>query len=178
MKRGTVIGATGGLIAGVSLGALALAAPAFGLFNQNASSTAATAAAQLALPAISQQARWGNLPNLADLVQAVSPSVVQIQVRSSSPVRQSQFQGRNPFEGTPFEDFFGAPGQGGPGAQQPGEAPDRMGSGSGFFIEGGYIVTNNHVVDDAKKMTVVFDDGREMEGTLVGTDPKTDLAVL
>ena len=178
MKRGTVIGATGGLIAGVSLGALALAAPAFGLFSHNASSTAATAAAQLALPAISQQARWGNLPNLADLVQAVSPSVVQIQVRSSSPVRQSQFQGRNPFEGTPFEDFFGAPGQGGPGAQQPGEAPDRMGSGSGFFIEGGYIVTNNHVVDDAKKMTVVFDDGREMEGTLVGTDPKTDLAVL
>ncbi len=176
MKRGTVIGATGGLIAGVSLGALALASPSFALFNQNASSTAATAAAQLALPAISQQARWGNLPNLADLVQAVSPSVVQIQVRSSSPVRQSQFQGRNPFEGTPFEDFFGAPGR--PGAQTPGEAPDRMGSGSGFFIEGGYIVTNNHVVDDAKKMTVVFDDGREMEGTLVGTDPKTDLAVL
>src|SRR5690606_1785215 len=88
----------------------------------------------------------------------------------------SQFQGRNPFEGTPFEDFFGAPGR--PGAQTPGEAPDRMGSGSGFFIEGGYIVTNNHVVDDAKKMTVVFDDGREMEGTLVGTDPKTALAVL
>lgn len=177
MKRGTVIGATGGLIAGVSLGALALAAPAFGLFNHNAASSGATAAAQLALPAISQQARWGNLPNLADLVQAVSPSVVQIQVRSSSPVRQSQFQGRNPFEGTPFEDFFGAPGQGGQGDQQ-GEAPDRMGSGSGFFIEGGYIVTNNHVVDDAKKMTVVFEDGREMEGTLVGTDPKTDLAVL
>ncbi len=175
MKRGTVIGATGGLIAGVSLGALALAAPAFGLFNHNASSAGATAAAQLALPTISQQARWGNLPNLADLVSTVSPSVVQIQVRSSSPVRQSQFQGRNPFEGTPFEDYFGAPGQGG---QQQGEAPDRMGSGSGFFIEGGYIVTNNHVVDDAKKMTVVFDDGREMEGTLVGTDPKTDLAVL
>jgi serine protease Do len=180
MKRGTVIGATGGLIAGVSLGAVALAAPAFGLFNQSASSSGAAAAAQLALPAISQQARWGNLPNLADLVQAVSPSVVQIQVRSASPVRQSQFQGRNPFEGTPFEDYFGAPGQGGQGGQgqQEDEAPDRMGSGSGFFIEGGYIVTNNHVVNDAKKMTVVFEDGREMEGTLVGTDPKTDLAVL
>lgn len=176
MKRGTIIGATGGLIAGVSLGTLALAAPSFALFNNSAASIAAPAAAQLALPAISQQARWGNLPNLADLVQAVSPSVVQIQVRSSNPVQTSRFNGRNPFEGTPFEDFFGngAPGQ----EQQQGEAPDRLGSGSGFFIEGGYIVTNNHVVDDAKKMTVVLDDGRELEGTLVGTDPKTDLAVL
>lgn len=174
MKRGTVIGATGGLIAGVSLGALALAAPSFALFNQSAASVAAPAAAQLSLPAISQQARWGNLPNLADLVQAVSPSVVQIQVRSASPVRSMQFGGRNPFEGTPFEDMFPQQGQG----QQGGEAPDRFGSGSGFFIEGGYIVTNNHVVDDAKKMTVVLDDGREMQATLVGTDPKTDLAVL
>lgn len=178
MKRGTIIGATGGLIAGVSLGALALAAPSFALFNHSAS-LAAPAAAQLALPAMSQQARWGNLPNLADLVAAVSPSVVQIQVRSSSPVQKSQFNGRNPFEGTPFEEFFGngAPGQG-QGQGQQGEAPDRFGSGSGFFIEGGYIVTNNHVVDDAKKMTVVLEDGRELIGTLVGTDPKTDLAVL
>ena len=176
MKRGTIIGATGGLIAGVSLGALALAAPSFAFFN-NGASLAAPAAAQLTLPAISQQARWGNLPNLADLFQAVSPSVVQIQVRSSSPVRQSQFNGRNPFEGTPFEDFFGngVPGQDG---QRQGESPDRFGSGSGFFIEGGYIVTNNHVVDDARKMTVVLEDGRELQGTLVGTDPKTDLAVL
>ena len=102
MKRGTIIGATGGLIAGVSLGALALAAPSFALFNHSAS-LAAPAAAQLALPAMSQQARWGNLPNLADLVAAVSPSVVQIQVRSSSPVQKSQFNGRNPFEGTRFE---------------------------------------------------------------------------
>lgn len=174
MKRGTVIGATGGLIAGVSLGALALAAPSFALFNSHSASVAAPVAAQLALPAISQQARWGNLPNLADLVAAVSPSVVQIQVRSASPVRTSQFNGRNPFEGTPFADMF--PGQGQQGQQ--GEQPDRFGSGSGFFIEGGYIVTNNHVVDDAKKMTVVLDDGRELQGTLVGTDPKTDLAVL
>jgi serine protease Do len=104
---------------------------------------------------------------------------VQIQVRSPNSTRLMSGPGRegNPFEGTPFEDFFqrNFPG----GQAQPGqEMPDRRGAGSGFLIQGGYIVTNNHVVDDASRMTVVFDDGREMTATLVGTDPKTDLAVI
>lgn len=176
MNRGTIIGATGGLIAGVSLGALALAAPAMALFSHNGASIAAPAAAQLAAPLAGQQARWGSVPNLADLVQTVSPSVVQIQVRSANTARSLAGPGgANPFAGTPFEDYFSF---GQPGQQQPGELPDRMGSGSGFFIDGGYIVTNNHVVDDAKKMTVVLNDGRELQATLVGTDPKTDLAVV
>jgi hypothetical protein len=68
MNRGVVVGAVGGLVAGVSLGALALASPSFALFSQNGASVAAPAAAQLTLPAMSQQARWGVLPNLADLV--------------------------------------------------------------------------------------------------------------
>lgn len=174
MNRGVVVGAVGGLVAGVSLGAIALASPSFALFSQNGSSVAASVAGQVALPAIAQQARWGNLPNLADLVQTASPSVVQINVRSSAKVRTMSGQDGNPFEGTPFERFFGAPGQGG----QLGEMPDQRGSGSGFFIEGGYIVTNNHVVQDATKMTVVMTDGRELNATLVGTDPKTDLAVI
>jgi len=174
MNRGVVVGAVGGLVAGVSLGAIALASPSFALFSQNGSSVAASVAGQVALPAIAQQARWGNLPNLADLVQSASPSVVQINVRSSAKVRTMSGQEGNPFEGTPFERFFGAPGQGG----QLGEMPDQRGSGSGFFIEGGYIVTNNHVVQDATKMTVVMTDGRELNATLVGTDPKTDLAVI
>jgi len=79
----------------------------------------------------------------------------------------------NPFAGTPFQDYF----QFGPGGPQ-GEAPDRRGSGSGFFIEGGYIVTNNHVVEDAKSLNIVLPDGRQLSGTVVGTDPKTDLAVV
>jgi serine protease Do len=113
-------------------------------------------------------------------VQRVAPSVVQIQVRSPNNTRLMSGpggQGGNPFEGTPFEDFFqrNFPG----GQAQPGqELPDRRGAGSGFLIQGGYIVTNNHVVDDASRMTVVFDDGRELQATLVGTDPKTDLAVI
>ena len=173
MNRGVVIGAVGGLVAGVSLGALALASPSFALFSQQGASVASTAAAQLALPAMAQEARWGSLPNLADLVEAATPSVVQINVRQSAKVRTMAGPQGNPFEGTPFERYFGAPGQGG---QE--EQPDQRGSGSGFFIEGGYIVTNNHVVEDASKMTVVFTDGRELPATLVGTDPKTDLAVI
>lgn len=173
MNRGVVIGAVGGLVAGVSLGAMALASPSFALFSQNGNSVAASAAAQVALPAIAQEARWGTLPNLADLVEAATPSVVQINVRQSAKVRSMSGPQANPFEGTPFERYFGVPGQG-----QDGEMPDQRGSGSGFFIEGGYIVTNNHVVEDASKMTVVFTDGREVPATLVGTDPKTDLAVI
>ncbi len=50
--------------------------------------------------------------------------------------------------------------------------------GSGFVIEGGYIVTNQHVVEDAKKISVVFSDGEEVEATLVGEDETCDIAVL
>ena len=126
MNRGVVVGAVGGLVAGVSLGALALAAPSFALFSQSGAVVAAPAAAQLALPAMSQQARWGVLPNLADLVEAASPSVVQIEVRSQARAQTMRQPGPNPFEGTPFEDFF----QGAPGAPQ-GEMPDQRASGSG-----------------------------------------------
>jgi serine protease Do len=187
MNRSTILGAAGGLVAGVSLATLALAAPSHALFNGGpaasvaapaAASVVAPAAAQLAAPAAAQQARWGVVPNLADLVEKVSPSVVKIEVRSPNQARQlSQFggQGVNPFEGTPFERFFSpSPGQGQPGQ----ELPDLRGSGSGFIIQGGYIVTNNHVVDNASRMTVVLNDERELPATLVGRDEKTDLAVI
>ncbi len=174
MTRGTIIGATSGLVAGVSLATLALAAPSFALFNGHGASVAAPMAGQVGASIAGQQARWGTVGNLPDLVEAVSPSVVKIEVRSENKGQTlSRFNGPNPFEGTPFQDFF-SQGQG----QQQGELPDARGSGSGFFIEGGYIVTNNHVVGDAKKINVVLTDGREMAGTLVGTDPKTDLAVI
>jgi serine protease Do len=185
MKRGTMLGAAGGLIAGASLSALALAAaPSYAFFaggahaaTANVASVAAPVVAQLAAPIAAQQARWGSLPNLADLVEKVSPAVVKIEVRSPSEAKQMSGPGGNPFEGTPFQDFFRGMPQG-QGGQFQGELPDRRGSGSGFVIQGGYIVTNNHVVDNAKSMTVILNDGREMAATLVGTDPKTDLAVV
>jgi serine protease Do len=182
MKRGTMLGAAGGLIAGASLSALALAAaPSYAFFSSShsvpaAASVAAPMAAQLAAPAVAQQARWGTVANLADLVEKVSPSVVKIEVRSANErVAALAPNGENPFEGTPFEDFFR---RGFPGQDPGGERRDMRGSGSGFVIQGGYIVTNNHVVDNAKKMTVELSDGRQLSATLVGTDPKTDLAVI
>jgi serine protease Do len=184
MKRGTILGAAGGLVAGVSLTTLALAAPSYAFFNGSSSTATASVAAplatQLAAPMAAQQARYGTVANLADLVEKVSPSVVKIEVRSTA--QRTQFRGggsgANPFEGTPFERFFGPDGLG-QGQQGPGgEQRDARGSGSGFLIQGGYVVTNNHVVDSAKKMTVEFSDGRQVNATLVGTDPKTDLAVI
>ena len=82
MKRGVMIGATSGLIAGVSLATLALAAPSWASFEHvGAASLSAPVVAQLAAPMAAQQA-WGAAPNLADLVEKVSHSVVKIEVRS------------------------------------------------------------------------------------------------
>lgn len=95
--------------------------------------------------------------------------VVHVQVEAL-PRQVSQQGGRDPFEGTPFEDFFrGSP-------QQP--AP-RNGSGSGFIISSdGYLITNNHVVENATRVTVTLTDRRQFEATVVGRDPNTDVAVL
>ena len=57
--------------------------------------------------------------------------------------------------------------------------PMMMGEGSGFFVSAdGYIVTNNHVVQKAKTVTVTTQDGKTLDAKVVGTDPKTDLAVI
>jgi serine protease Do len=112
------------------------------------------------------------------VAKQVSPAVVFIQVEKS--VEQ---QGRaNPFGNNPFGDeffrrFFGQP----PQQQAPGKAPKRhsSGQGSGFIIStDGYIMTNNHVVGDADKVTVQLLDGREFSAEIVGTDPPTDVAII
>jgi serine protease Do len=110
--------------------------------------------------------------SFADLVERVSPAVVTVtveeQLQPSAGVDPSQLP-------EPFRDFFNQFGQGG-GQQQPRKA---ISMGSGFVIDkSGDIVTNNHVVEDGKKITVKFPDGREFEAKLVGTDKATDIAVL
>jgi len=87
-----------------------------------------------------------------------------VHITSESTVEQTSYD--------PFLDFFG--GGGGRSYRQP-----RMASGSGVIVsEDGYIVTNNHVIEDAEKLTIVLNDNRSYEATVIGTDPSTDLALI
>lgn len=137
-------------------------------------------AAQIVVPQTQVQ------QGFADLVAAVKPAVVSILVEAQAkdgPVRQRgrdfQFNFPDLPEGHPFRDFFdqfGAPGGSDRGERQPRQY---MAAGSGFIIsDDGYVVTNNHVVEDATKVTVVLEDGSEKIAEIIGTDPRTDLAVL
>jgi serine protease Do len=84
-------------------------------------------------------------------------------------------QHSDPFQDDFFRRFFGEQSPFG----RPQEPLIQTASGSGFIIrENGYIVTNHHVVKDAKKITVLLNDGREYEAIIQGTDHRTDLAVL
>jgi len=121
----------------------------------------------------------------------VKPAVVSILVEAEESPRNVQRGGRE-FEFNfpdlpedhPFRDFFDQFGdqfgRGGPGGPGRNPEPRRfMAAGSGFVISAdGYIVTNNHVVQDATKVTVVFDNGDEKQAEIVGTDERTDLAVI
>lgn len=110
--------------------------------------------------------------SFADIIDRVSPAVVSISVRTETkPKRRPSLNDIPGFEGFPFP----TP----PSQQEEAEPREGRGMGSGFFISSdGYVVTNNHVIEDAKSITVSFNDGRELDAKLIGTDPQTDLAVL
>ena len=104
----------------------------------------------------------------------VGPAVVSI----STQIEQARdYVQRNPFYfGSPFDeffkDFYGE-------VPTPRQMPPRFGLGSGVIIdERGFILTNEHVVADAEKITVTLSDGREFTGTVKGKDPRSDLAVI
>lgn len=111
-------------------------------------------------------------PDFTQAAAVVSPGVVHIKTTySRKGSRQSQ---GSPFD--MFEEFFGMP-QGG-GRRQMQSQPVQA-SGSGVIIsDDGYIVTNNHVVEDADKIEVVLTDKRSFEAKLIGRDPNTDIALL
>jgi serine protease Do len=110
--------------------------------------------------------------SFADLADQVSPAVVNI--TTSTVVAAPTEGGPIVPEGSPFEDFFNDFGNQGP------NGPRRSNAlGSGFVIsEDGYIVTNNHVIEGADEIEVEFFSGKRLDATLVGTDPKTDIALL
>ncbi len=115
--------------------------------------------------------------SFADLAQSISPSVVNI--TTSAMVAAPVSGGPVVPEGSPFEDFFrDFMDRNGQGNGQDG--PRRSEAlGSGFVIsEDGYIVTNNHVIEGADDIEIEFFSGTRLKAKLIGTDPKTDIALL
>ena len=143
---------------------------------------AASAQTQPPAPAAAPQ-----LPDFADLVERAGPAVVNIRTTA----RLGTIHGRGGVpqipgldENDPFYEFFRRffP-QPGPGPQQrPGPRGDRQvprGLGSGFIISAdGYIMTNHHVVEGSEQITVTMADKREFSAKLIGSDQRTDVAVL
>jgi len=128
-------------------------------------------------------AQSGNKPvGFADIVDKVKPAVMSVRVKIEDSNPQSSGFNFNGDEvplppGSPFEFFFKRFGQG------PGGMPRRhnftLGQGSGFFISpDGYAVTNNHVVDKAESVEVTTDDGKTYTAKVIGTDARTDLALI
>jgi serine protease Do len=122
----------------------------------------------------------------ADLVAQVKPAVISIRVKIEQPASTT---GMGPGEGNgnnqippgmeKFFQQFGMPGMpGGPNGTAQGKQT-MTGEGSGFFISpDGYAVTNNHVVDHATNVQIKTDDGTTYKAKVIGTDPKTDLALI
>ncbi|QUS54832.1 DegQ family serine endoprotease [Pseudovibrio brasiliensis] len=115
--------------------------------------------------------------SLADLAEELGDAVVNISTAQRVKAKRS-LQLPDVPEGSPFQEFFEEFFNG----QEPeGESPQRVQSlGSGFVIDGdeGIIVTNNHVIEGADEITVNFNDGTKLSAELLGSDEKTDLAVL
>lgn len=132
------------------------------------------------------------VPSLAPMLEKVMPSVVSVNVEGSAEVKTprmgQQFQqyfGQNsplcqdgsPFQGSPVCQG-GAPGPDGAPQQQQKEDFRALGSGVIIDADKGYVVTNNHVVDNATKITVQLNDGRKFEAKVIGKDPRSDIAVI
>jgi len=142
-------------------------------FGYGMTATAKTGEAQAAATAAVSAGSPMVPGNFSDLAEKVRTGVVNIQV--SKKVKNARFErfGGNPFgDRNPFGDFFGP---------FEGNQPDRkqQGVGSGFIMsKEGYILTNNHVVEDADQIKVKLAGGKEFDGKIVGRDPKTDLALV
>ncbi|MFL2802334.1 MAG: Do family serine endopeptidase [Paracoccaceae bacterium] len=124
------------------------------------------------------QVRAIELPNsFADLVEKLSPAVVNITTTAVLPERE-QFNPTVP-RGSPFEDFFRDFMERQPGDQQPKRQRRGTALGSGFIISSdGLLVTNNHVIENADEIKIEMLDGEILEAKVLGTDPKTDIALL
>ncbi len=131
------------------------------------------------------------MPSLAPMLEKVMPSVVSISIeghtdvkRSNIPQQMQPFFGENsPFcqDGSPFQNSpicQGAEDDGEEGAPAKRENFQALGSGVVINAEKGYVVTNNHVVENADKIQVRLYDGRRYDAKVIGKDPRTDVALI
>jgi len=144
---------------------------------------------------VTQQAQTVARPiGFADIVEKVKPAVISVRVKVNVSPENSSFEGGQLPQG--FERFFrryGMPedmlpegprsdrrdNRGDNGPRERGPRQRTTGQGSGFFISpDGYAVTNNHVVDKADEVEVQTDDGKTYSAKVIGTDPRTDLALI
>lgn len=161
-----------GLLAATALGGFALWQPE-GAQAQRAETPPVTAP-------------YGHAPySFADIIEKVKPSVVSIHVAAGGGPRVASRgnRGRDPMpelpDDHPLKEFFkNLPREfGGGGVPSIPRRPQAQ--GSGFVISpDGFVVTNNHVVSGASKIQISFDDREKLDATLVGTDPRTDIALL
>ncbi|MEO7242826.1 MAG: DegQ family serine endoprotease [Variovorax sp.] len=126
-----------------------------------------------------------NLPDFADLAEQVGPSVVNIRTTEKVPARSSARPEMDEEMQQFFRRFFGQPLPNTPRAQpnrprtQPEQQERPRGVGSGFVLSSdGYVVTNAHVVEDATEVLVTLTDKREFKAKLIGSDKRTDVAVV
>ncbi len=159
-------------------GAVAAAALTVSLVTINHDSNAQSAAVQTAAAVSGRASTPGSF---ADVIETVSPAVVNIMISKTEQSQPTGFDEPNTQQRGqrgpqfPFDEFFGR------FFDQPNQPRQRHteGQGSGFIIDAsGYIVTNNHVADGADKIVVTMQDGRKFDAKLVGHDVKTDLALI
>lgn len=148
----------------------------------------------IAAETASSAATAQQMPSLAPMLEKVMPSVVSINVEGSTTVNTprmprnfQQFFGDNspfcqdgsPFQSSPFCQGGGA-GDDSQGGNGGGQQQKFMALGSGVIIDAakGYVVTNNHVVDNANSIKVQLSDGRKFDAKVVGKDPRSDIALI
>ncbi len=166
---------------------IAIAGAVAGLGLMTALPALTPAIAQLKSDAPTIETPYGRAPlTFADLIEKVKPSVVSISVVAGGGDKTAENTDPRGLpegfpdipEDSPFYEFFKRlPKEFRNAPQTP--KPPQQAQGSGFVISAdGYVVTNNHVVDGATKIQVSFDDQEKIDAELIGTDPRTDLALL